>query len=197
MKWLHALSDALTRLGERHGLVPAFAFAAFLEATFVPLIIDLIMLSFLMTGQVRLWKLITAGAAASIAGTMLFWIAGTMNPTLPTTIATWMDIAPETLDTLQAQFAQNWIQATWVAMMTAVPDALVALWAGTQGISFFLFGAVTSAALLTRFALLGGIVWLVAIVLQKTGTDATKLITALSLIGSLLLALAGALTALL
>lgn len=183
-------SRFLDHFAAKYGLVPAFAVAALLEATFIPLVIDLIMLSFLLTGTVKTWKLVLAGAAASTVGTLVFWVPGAWyGADILATIITQFELDPAMVASLQADFTQNWIAATWIAVLTAVPDPLVALLAGTAGIPLPLFAPIVAIGLLVRFSLMGAIVWVVTRFMNTTTDKTQRTVSALSFIASLVISL--------
>lgn len=160
---LTAPSRFLNRLSERFSLAGTFGVAAFMEATVFPLMIDAFMLSLYLQRKSPMWKLVAVGALASLLGTALFWCAGFLiGAEGLTSFAQNIGITQETITSVQTQWSDNWVLTTFIVCLSALPDPILAFYAGTSQTSIFLFLPVLAAALLTRFLFLGIVVWAVS-----------------------------------
>jgi hypothetical protein len=182
----------LISMGQTRGLVFAFAVAALLEATFIPLMIDLLMFTFFITGTVALWRLVLAGALASIVGTSLFWVLGLYGGEASlVSLFSMFDISPTAQQSLLTQWNTNWIGTTWIAGLTAIPDPAVAYLAGSTGIPVYKFIPVLSGVLLLRFATMGGIVWLISKVFKFKSQKAKTAMAGFSFLATLIFTAVG------
>lgn len=121
------------------------------------------MLSLYLQRKSPMWRLVAAGTLASLCGTALFWIMGMMvGAEGLSSFAQTLGLTQDSLGAIEQQWSDNWFLATFVVCLSALPDPLLAFYAGTSQTPIYLFLPVLAGALLTRFLILGTVVWAVS-----------------------------------